>query len=92
MEFADLPLIAAPGFAIVSFWPSARGHWAGVVLALPSLVLGILILFAIAREKGHVYPGTLPAALLYISLGALSIRLWMRKRHTSSVARPNEEL
>jgi len=32
---AAVLLLAPPVLGVVSFWPSARGHWSGAVLAAP---------------------------------------------------------
>ena len=70
-----LALIALGG---VSFIPSSRGHWSGVVLAAPAVGLGLLLLLAVVGGRGP-----LPILLLTglpAALGFASIRLWARKR------------
>ena len=80
MDSGGVVLLAAFGLVLVSFWPSARGHWSGLLLAVPSVVLGFLIAVAIANEGGRVYPGIIPACVLYFGLGVASILLWISRR------------
>ena len=45
---AAVLLLAPPVLGVVSFWPSARGHWAGAVLAAPSLLFGFVFTAAVS--------------------------------------------
>ena len=46
-----IPLLFA-SLVLVSFFPSARGHWSGPLLAAPAFIAGILLIFVMFAD-GH---------------------------------------
>lgn len=92
MDLQGALLLAALGLGAVSFWPSARGHWSGPVLAFPSVFLGGALLVAVIREGGRVYAGIILMTLLYLAFGIGSILLWRwRRRWRPRWQQPNED-
>jgi len=73
-------LLAPLALGMVSFWPSARAHWSGPVLALPSLLIGLAFSCALVRS-GPGYAGW--PALIYapvqLILAIGSIALWKHR-------------
>jgi len=81
MDIGGVGLLMAFGLGIVSYWPSARGHWSGPILALPSVLIGLAIAAAIIREGGRVLlPAILVICPVYLALGIFSILLWKWRR------------
>jgi hypothetical protein len=81
MDVEGFVLLIAFGLSIVSFWPSARGHWLGLLLAAPSVLIGLAIGFAIIREGGRVLlPAIFVICPAYLLLGVSSILLWKWRR------------
>ena len=78
---ATVFLLMPAALGVVSLWPSARGHWSGPVLAVPSLLFGLTFAYALFRA-GPGYGGW--AALVYAPLllivALASIILWERRR------------
>jgi len=73
-----IPPLVLTALAGVSFIPSHRGHWSGVVLAAPAVALGLLLFLAVAGGRGP-----LPILLFTVmpaAVGFASIRLWARRR------------
>jgi hypothetical protein len=66
---------------VASFWPSARGHWSGPVLAAPALLFGVGFTRALFRGAA-VYGGW--ASVVYgpllMVVAIISITLWQRRR------------
>jgi len=85
---AAVLLLAPPVLGVVSFWPSARGHWSGAVLAAPSLLFGFVFTAAVLRD-GPGLGGW--AALVYgpllLILAVASFILWDRRRASRSERR-----
>jgi hypothetical protein len=56
-----LPILAI-AITLLSFWPSARGHWSGPLLALPSVLVGAFAVYSLltAQRKDQLMPGLWP--------------------------------
>jgi hypothetical protein len=74
-------ILAPLVLGIASFWPSARGHWSGPLLAVPSLLIGLAFTWALVRS-GAGYGGwpLMVYSPLQLILGIASIALWTSKR------------
>jgi len=74
-------LLVPPALALVSFWPSARGHWSGPVLAVPALLFGVAFTHAVYRDgPGSGGWAALVYGLLLLTLALASIVLRARRR------------
>ena len=76
-----IPLTVA-ALGLLSFWPAARGHWSGPVLAAPCLLIGLLLTGSILLDPDRemVLPAlwiVYPAPLL---VGIASVALWQKRR------------
>ena len=84
MDAEGFVLLMAFGLGIMSFWPSARGHWLGLVLAAPSVLIGLAIGLAVIREGGRVLlPAIFVICPAYLLLGMFSILLWKWRRRNA---------
>jgi hypothetical protein len=74
-------LLAPLVLGIASYWPSARGHWTGPLLAAPALLLGLAVAGAVvtATSAWMLLPA-LPFFPMPLMLGIGSIALWLRRR------------
>ena len=71
------PIVAG----IASFWPCARGHWGGPLLALPAFLFALLFTVALFRN-GPGYGGwtiMIYCLLLWI-VGVAPLLLWRKRR------------
>ena len=81
-----VPVIAT-AFALVSLWPSARGHWSGPVLALPAVVVGALASYVLLTDDTW-YPAARPFAIVPLVAGIASMCLWyFRRAHQDAVVK-----
>ena len=84
MDIGGVVLLTAFGLGIVSFWPSVRGHWLGLLFSLPSLLMGLAIAAAIIKEGGKVLlPAIFVICPTYLFVGISSILIWMWRRRWS---------
>ncbi len=76
-----VPMVAF-ALTLFSFWPSARGHWSGPLLASPSIIIGCLFahFLATAQRKDTLMPGLWQWAIVPIVVGMLSVCLWFVRR------------
>jgi len=76
-----VPLVIA-ALAFLSCYGSALGHWLGPVLAIPSLLIGLLLTVMLMQES----PGAIPIFWIVfpapLVLGIASLALWSVKRAT----------
>ena len=82
---AAVLLLAPPVLGVASFWPSARGHWSGAVLAAPSLRFGLAFTAAVLRDgPGLAGWAALAYGPLLLILAVASFILWDRRRASRS--------
>ena len=74
-------LLAPLVLGLVSLWPAGRGHWAALVLAAPSLLVGLAFTWALLRE-GAAYVGwpAIAYSFVLLAVGASSVLLWKQRR------------
>jgi hypothetical protein len=72
------------GLALISFWPSWRGHWAGPLLATPAVLVGARFAWWLANDsrKDELLPGLWAYALGPLGIGLASLFLWVIRRLT----------
>ena len=73
-----IPPLVLTALAGLSFIPSSRGHWSGVLLAAPAVGLGLLLFLAAAGGRAPL--PTLLFSVMPAAVGFASIRLWAQKR------------
>jgi hypothetical protein len=74
-----IPPIICSGIALLSFWPSWRGHWLGLLLAAPAVYVGVTFSWFLitASRKDELMPGLWGFALWPLALGTLSAIVWL---------------
>jgi len=83
-EFSPLILsipIVLVGLLFVSFFPSARGHWSGPLVAAPSFITGSLWIYTSRLNltpAGWLFLGA--PMILSVGLSIVSFVLYIRRR------------
>ena len=81
MDYSGVVFLGILVLGIASFWPARRGHWSGLVMALPCVLLGLAFAVAIMAEGFRIiYPVLLLFPPVYLGLGIASILLWYTRR------------